>query len=198
MCFVVEGSGRHLGRGLDFPGPSRQAFGSLRSAGYAVMTQLKPGDLAPDFDLEADVGGRVRLSKLKGKVIVLFFYPKDDTPGCTLEALDFTSKAKDFAKAGAVIVGVSKDTVATHHKFKAKHGLAPALILASDPDGEMLDCYGVWIEKSLYGRKYMGIDRSTFLIGKDGRVNKVWRKVKVKGHADLVLTEVNSINDGKV
>lgn len=158
------------------------------------MTPLKPGDPAPDFDLEADVGGRVRLSKLKGKVIVLYFYPKDDTPGCTREAQDFTSKAKDFARAGAVIVGVSKDPVASHHKFKAKHGLSPELILASDPDGEVLNCYGVWIEKSLYGRKFMGIDRSTFLIGKDRRLVKIWRKVKVPGHADLVLTEVNSIN----
>lgn len=157
------------------------------------MTQLEPGDRAPDFDLEADVGGRVRLSKLKGKITVLYFYPKDDTPGCTKEALDFTSKAKDFARAGAVIIGVSKDPVASHHKFKAKHGLAPALILASDPEGEVLNCYGVWIEKTLYGRKFMGIDRSTFLIGKDGRLVKIWRKVKVPNHADLVLTEVNSI-----
>jgi peroxiredoxin Q/BCP len=161
------------------------------------MSELKPGDRAPDFDLEADSGGRVRLSKLKGKVIVLYFYPKDDTPGCTREALDFSANAKQFERAGAVIIGVSKDTITSHHKFKAKHGLSPALILATDPVGSMLDCYGVWIEKTLYGRKFMGIDRSTWLIGKDGRLVKIWRKVKVPGHVDLVLTEVNSIIDLK-
>jgi thioredoxin-dependent peroxiredoxin len=154
-----------------------------------AMDPLKPGDKAPDFDLAADTGERVRLSKLKGKTVVLYFYPKDDTAGCTLEALDFSSKAKDFARAGAVIVGVSKDSVASHHKFKAKHGLQ--LLLACDPDGAVVDRYGVWVEKSLYGRKFMGIERATYLIGKDGKIVKIWRKVKVRGHADLVLTEVN-------
>lgn len=157
------------------------------------MTALKEGDRAPAFDLPDDAGGRVRLSDLKGKVIVLYFYPKDDTAGCTQEALDFTAKASKFARAGAQIIGVSKDSPASHHKFKAKHGLD--LVLASDPDGLVLNAYGVWTEKTLYGRKFMGIERSTFLIGRNGKLVKIWRKVKVAGHADLVLTEVNSIGE---
>jgi peroxiredoxin Q/BCP len=154
------------------------------------MSDLKPGDRAPSFDLPADAGGRVSLSKLKGKTVVLYFYPKDDTAGCTQESLSFSSQAKAFAKAGAVVIGVSKDTVASHDKFKAKHRLD--VILASDAESDVAERYGVWKEKSMYGRKYMGIERSTFLIGTDGRILKVWRKVKVPGHVDLVLTEVNS------
>lgn len=153
------------------------------------MSELKPGDRAPAFDLPADSGGRVSLKSLKGKAVVLYFYPKDDTSGCTQEALNFSALAKSFAKAGAVVVGVSKDSVAAHDKFKAKHGLD--VILASDVDGDVVARYGVWVEKSLYGRKYMGIERSTYLISPEGRIVKVWRKVKVPGHAELVLTEVN-------
>ncbi|MGE3302812.1 MAG: peroxiredoxin [Hyphomonadaceae bacterium] len=153
------------------------------------MSELKPGDRAPAFDLPADSGGRVSLKSLKGKAVVLYFYPKDDTSGCTQEALNFSALAKSFAKAGAVVVGVSKDSVAAHDKFKAKHGLD--VILASDVDGDVVARYGVWVEKSLYGRKYMGIERSTYLISPEGRIVKVWRKVKVPGHAELVLTEVD-------
>lgn len=157
------------------------------------MTALKPGDRAPAFDLPDDSGGRVRLSTLKGKIIVLYFYPKDDTAGCTQEALDFTANASKFARAGALVIGVSKDSPASHHKFKAKHGLD--VVLAADPEGLVLNAYGVWVEKTLYGRKFMGIERSTFLIGQDGKLVKIWRKVRVPGHVDLVLTEVNSIGE---
>jgi thioredoxin-dependent peroxiredoxin len=158
-----------------------------------AMSDLQPGDKAPAFTLPTDGGDTIRLSKLKGTLVVLYFYPKDDTPGCTLEALNFSAQAKAFAKAGAVVVGVSRDSPEKHHRFKAKHGLN--LILASDESGETLESYGVWKEKSLYGRKFMGIERSTFLLGKDGRIVKIWRKVKVADHAEAVLTEVNNVKD---
>ncbi len=149
------------------------------------MPELKPGDVAPDFDLPTDGGGRVRLADLKGKPVVLYFYPKDDTSGCTSEAQQFSAVMGEFQAAGAIVVGVSKDSVASHDKFKAKYGLA--FPLASDESGETVERYGAWVEKSMYGRKYMGIDRSTFLIGPDGRLVQVWRKVKVPGHAKAVL-----------
>jgi peroxiredoxin Q/BCP len=141
------------------------------------------GDKAPDFEL-ATADGPVRLADFKGRSLVLYFYPKDDTSGCTREAQDFTAFAADFAAAGVAVVGVSKDTVEKHKKFAAKYDLGVAL--ASDPEGEVIARYGSWVEKSLYGRKYMGIDRSTFLI-RDGVVRRVWRKVKVPGHAQQVL-----------
>jgi len=151
---------------------------------------LNPGDPAPAFDLPTAGGGRVSLAGLKGKRVILYFYPKDDTPGCTTEALNFAEKAKQIAKANAVVVGVSRDSVASHDKFAAKYGLK--LQLASDEDGKVCEAYGVWKEKSLYGRKFMGIERSTFLLDEKGRIKHVWRKVKVAGHADAVLTEMNS------
>jgi len=154
------------------------------------MTDLSPGDKAPDFDLAADGGGRVKLSDYAGKWLVLYFYPKDDTPGCTTEAIGFSAALDDFAAAGAVVVGVSKDSVKRHDNFKAKHSLTIAL--GADPEGEMIERYGVWVEKSLYGRKYMGIDRATFLIGPDGTVRQVWRKVKVPGHVEAVLAALRS------
>ncbi len=146
---------------------------------------LKSGDPAPAFDLSSAGGGRVNLSHLKGKRVVLYFYPKDDTAGCTQEALNFTEKADMFAAKGAVVIGISKDSVSSHDKFTAKYGLK--VQLASDPEGAACEAYGVWVEKSMYGRTYMGIERATFLIGKTGRIEHVWRKVKVKGHADEVL-----------
>ena len=154
------------------------------------MTTLNVGDLAPDFDLAADGGGRVALSALKGKPVVLYFYPKDDTSGCTAEAQGFTEAAADFAAAGAVVVGVSRDSAASHDKFKAKYALD--LILGSDPEGAATEAYGVWVEKSMYGRKYMGIERATFLIGADGRLAAIWRKVKVPGHVAAVLAAVKA------
>ena len=151
---------------------------------------LSPGDAAPDFDLPTD-DGRVALKDLKGKVVVLYFYPKDDTTGCTAEAQGFTAAAKDFAKAGAVVVGVSKDSAASHGKFKAKYGLD--LVLGSAKEDDVVERYGAWVEKSMYGRRYMGIDRSTWLIGKDGVIARVWRKVKVPGHVAEVLAEAKAL-----
>ncbi len=150
-----------------------------------MTTELQPGDKAPDFDLPADGGGRARLQDLKGKTVVVYLYPKDDTSGCTSEAQQFTTLAEDFKKAGAVIIGVSKDSVASHDKFKAKYGLE--VTRASDESGELIESLGSWVEKNMYGRKYMGIDRSTFLIDGEGVVRQIWRKVKVPGHADQVL-----------
>ncbi|HEX8570627.1 MAG TPA: peroxiredoxin [Caulobacteraceae bacterium] len=151
---------------------------------------LNEGDPAPDFDLETDTG-RVRLSDLKGRIVVLYFYPKDDTPGCTKEAIGFSEKRAEFEALGATVVGVSKDSAKSHGKFREKYGLD--LVLGSSPDNEMLERYGVWIEKSMYGRTYMGIDRATFLIDAQGLVRRVWRKVKVPGHADAVLEAARSV-----
>src|SRR5580693_2012606 len=151
---------------------------------------LSPGDKAPDFDLPAD-DGRVSLAALKGKTVVLYFYPKDDTSGCTAEAQGFTAATKDFEKAGAVVVGVSKDSAASHGKFRAKYDLAVKLGSAKDDD--VVERYGAWVEKSMYGRKYMGIDRSTYLIDKGGVIRRVWRKVKVPGHVAQVLAEAKAL-----
>jgi peroxiredoxin Q/BCP len=151
---------------------------------------LQAGDKAPAFDLPTDTG-RVSLTSLKGKKIVLYFYPKDDTSGCTSEALQFSSEVEEFQKLGAVIVGVSKDSAASHAKFRLKHDLT--VELAADTTGEIVETYGAWVEKSMYGRKYMGIDRSTFLIDADGVVREVWRKVKVPGHIKAVLTAARAL-----
>lgn len=151
---------------------------------------LQAGDKAPAFDLPTDTG-RVSLAALKGKKIVLYFYPKDDTSGCTSEALQFSSEVEEFAKLGAVIVGVSKDSAASHAKFRLKHDLT--VELAADTTGEIVETYGAWVEKSMYGRKYMGIDRSTFLIDAEGVIHEVWRKVKVPGHIKAVLTATKAL-----
>ena len=153
---------------------------------------LKPGDPAPPFDLPTAGGGRVSLASLKGKRVVLYVYPKDDTPGCTQEALSFTEKAKAFAAAKTAVIGVSRDSVAKHDKFAAKHGLE--LTLAADEDGEVCNQYGVWVEKTLYGRTYMGVERATFLLDDKGRIAHVWRKVRVPGHVEEVLKMVKSQN----
>ncbi len=155
-----------------------------------MTADLKSGDQAPSFDLPTDGGGRVRLIDLKGQSVVLYFYPKDDTSGCTSEAQAFTALAPEFAKANAVVIGVSKDSVKSHEKFKAKYDLD--LMLASDESGAMLESYGVWVEKSMYGRKYMGIERATFLIDDSGVIRDVWRKVKVTGHTEAVLKAVTA------
>ncbi|MEA3534932.1 peroxiredoxin [Rhizobium sp. CC-YZS058] len=149
------------------------------------MTAIAEGTAAPDFTLPRDGGGTVSLSDYRGKTVVLYFYPKDDTSGCTVEAIDFTAKVEDFAEAGAVVIGMSPDPVKAHDKFIKKHGLG--IVLASDEDKSTLEAYGVWAEKSMYGRKYMGVERTTVLIGPDGTVRKVWEKVKVPGHVDEVL-----------
>jgi peroxiredoxin Q/BCP len=149
------------------------------------------GDPAPDFDLEIAPDNRIALKDFRGKKLALYFYPKDDTSGCTAEAIAFNALRADFAKAGTAILGVSPDSVKSHAKFKSKHGLA--FDLAADEGKAMLAAYGVWVEKSMYGRKYMGVERSTFLIGPDGRIARVWRKVKVPGHAEEVLAAARAL-----
>ncbi|WBQ11566.1 thioredoxin-dependent thiol peroxidase [Hyphomonadaceae bacterium ML37] len=155
------------------------------------MGDIKAGDKAPGFTAPADGGREVSLAQFAGKPIVLYFYPKDDTPGCTKQAIGFSELADDFAAAGAVVVGVSKDTAAKHDKFRDKHGLK--VILASDAEGDMCERYGVWVEKSMYGKTYLGIERATFLIGADGKVARVWRKVKVPGHVEEVLEAARAL-----
>jgi len=154
------------------------------------MAELDVGAQAPDFELEG-ANGPIRLADYAGKALVLYFYPKDDTTGCTKEAIDFSEQIEAFAAAGAEILGVSKDSVASHAKFATKHGLK--VTLGSDPEGRTIEAYGAWVEKNMYGRKYMGIERSTFLIAGDGRIAAVWRKVKVPGHVQAVLGAVQSL-----
>jgi len=146
---------------------------------------LDVGDPAPDFTLPAAGGGILSLKGLRSRKVVLYFYPKDDTSGCTAEACAFRDAAPRFEEAGAAIIGVSRDGVASHDRFKARHGLPFALL--SDTDGTVTEAYGVWVEKSMYGRRYMGIERATFLIDEAGVIRRVWRKVKVPGHARAVL-----------
>ena len=154
------------------------------------MAELDAGAKAPDFEM-AGAEGPVRLADFAGKALVLYFYPKDDTSGCTKEARDFSALSADFAAAGASVLGVSKDSVASHGKFTAKYGLS--VPLASDPEGAALEAYGAWVEKSMYGRKYMGIERSTFLVDGGGVIRRIWRKVKVPGHAAEVLAAVKAL-----
>jgi peroxiredoxin Q/BCP len=149
------------------------------------------GAPAPEFALPADGGRTVSLRELRGKPVVLYLYPKDDTSGCTKEAISFSEKATEFAAAGAVVLGLSKDPVASHDKFVAKHGLKVTLL--SDETGAIVEAYGAWVEKSMYGRRYMGIDRATFLIDRDGVLRRAWRKVKVPGHVDEVLAAAKAL-----
>ena len=149
------------------------------------------GAKAPDFNLQSDGGGKAKLADFKGRKLVLYFYPKDDTTGCTQEAKDFSGLAKDFDKAGATVVGVSPDSAAKHDKFKAKHDLAVKLL--ADESTAMLEAYGVWKEKSMYGKKYMGVERTTFLIDAKGVVREIWPKVKVAGHAEAVLAAAKAL-----
>ncbi len=152
---------------------------------------ITAGDTAPDFTLPRDGGGTVTLSAYRPGKVVVYFYPKDDTPGCTLEAQDFTARADQFAAAGTTVIGLSKDSVKAHDKFCKKHGLA--VVLASDEAGQTCEDYGVWVEKSMYGKTYMGIERTTLLIDGAGRVAQVWNKVSVKGHADEVLAAATAL-----
>lgn len=155
------------------------------------MEKLGIGDLAPDFNLPRDGGAEQSLSQLRGKPVVLYFYPKDDTSGCTLEAHDFTALKPEFDKIGVEIIGMSPDKAAKHDKFKQKHELN--ITLVSDEEKTMLMTYGVWVEKSMYGRKYMGVERTTFLIDKTGKIAEIWHKVKVPGHAQAVLQAASKI-----
>jgi peroxiredoxin Q/BCP len=159
------------------------------------MTEtLKIGDTAPDFTLPATgtASGEpsLSLSAFKGRKLVIFFYPKDNTPGCTTESLEFTAAAKDFDKANTAIVGVSADSLKKHDNFIAKHQLSMPLI--SDEDHVLLNAFGVWVEKSMYGKKFMGIERATYLISQEGKISQIWRKVKVKGHVEAVLAAAQS------
>jgi thioredoxin-dependent peroxiredoxin len=156
------------------------------------MMPLEQGQNAPDFTLPGAGGETIALSALKGRKVVLYFYPKDDTSGCTLEAQDFNRLLPDFAKADAKIVGLSPDPVKSHDTFCGKYGLA--FPLASDEDKGVLDAYGVWVEKSMYGRKYMGVERTTVLVDRDGRIAKIWPKVKVPGHAEAVLAAAQALS----
>ncbi|WP_417844152.1 thioredoxin-dependent thiol peroxidase [Thalassospira sp.] len=149
------------------------------------------GDTAPDFDLPTDGGGNVKLSDLRGKPVVIYFYPKDMTPGCTTESCDFRDQHPDFAAVNAQIIGISKDSVARHDKFKAKHDLN--FTLASDEENDTCEKYGVWKEKSMYGKKYMGIERTTVVIDAEGIIRNIWEKVKVKGHVNEVLAAVKAL-----
>lgn len=155
------------------------------------MTALTVGSKAPDFNLPRDGGGTLSLSDFAGKPLVLYFYPKDDTSGCTVEAIDFSSLKDQFAAHGAAIIGMSPDPVKSHEKFVKKHNLTIAL--AADEEKTALEAYGVWAEKSMYGKKYMGVERTTFLIDANGNIAKIWSKVKVPGHAEDVLTAVKAL-----
>lgn len=152
---------------------------------------LENGELAPDFTLPRDGGNTVTLSALRPSKVVVYFYPRDDTPGCTTEALEFTSLIAEFDAADTKVIGISKDTVAKHDKFVSKHALG--VILASDHESDVCENYGVWVEKSMYGKTSMGIERATFLVDSEGRLAKVWRKVKAKGHAAEVLEAARAL-----
>ena len=156
----------------------------------AMTIELKEGDKAPAFDLPTDTG-RVSLAGLTGRKVVLYFYPKDDTSGCTAESIAFSQAKAAFEAAGATIVGVSKDTAVKHGKFRVKHGLTVELGSAAEDD--TVERYGAWVEKTLYGRQYMGIDRSTWLIDGEGVIRKIWRKVKVPGHVEKVLEAARAL-----
>lgn len=156
-----------------------------------IPEPIAAGDNAPAFSLPADDGTTLSLSSCKGKKLVLYFYPKDDTPGCTLESRDFAQRMEAFSQKNTVILGVSRDSIKSHTKFKEKYCL-PFLLL-SDTDGDMCEAYGVWVEKSMYGKKYMGIERTTFLIDPSGKIARVWNKVKVDGHAEEVLQAAGSL-----
>jgi peroxiredoxin Q/BCP len=152
---------------------------------------LKLGEMAPDFDLMTDGGGRLRLADLRGRKVVVYFYPKDDTSGCTQEAIDFNRLRADFEASDTAVVGLSADSVKSHDRFKQKHGLD--LRLASDPEKTALTAYGVWVEKSMYGRKYMGVERTTVLVDRQGKVSAIWPKVRVPGHAQAVLEAAKAL-----
>ncbi|MEM9635216.1 MAG: thioredoxin-dependent thiol peroxidase [Pseudomonadota bacterium] len=155
------------------------------------MGELAIGDKAPEFDLESDGGKRISLGELQGKPVVVYFYPKDNTPGCTKEAIAFSELIGEFEKLGVTIVGLSPDTAKKHDNFIAKHNLA--VRLGADTEKQTAEAYGVWVEKSMYGKKYMGVERSTFLVDANGKIAQIWHKVKVPGHAEAVLEAAKAL-----
>jgi peroxiredoxin Q/BCP len=156
-----------------------------------TASDLKVGDRAPQFELPRDGGGSLRLSDFAGKSVVLYFYPQDDTTSCTSEAISFSKLKPEFEKAGAVVIGLSPDSTKKHDKFKAKHALTIDLI--ADEDRKVIEAYNLWVEKQMYGRSYMGVERATFLIAPDGRIAAIWRKVRVRDHAEAVLEAVRAL-----
>jgi peroxiredoxin Q/BCP len=155
------------------------------------MSEVQSGSKAPNFTLPDNQGQDLSLESLAGQNVVLYFYPKDDSPGCTKEAIGFSEHIEAFAAANTVVIGISKDTVAKHGKFRDKHGLKVRLV--SDAENQVTESYGAWVEKKMYGKTYMGIERCTFLVGADGEVKQVWRKVKVPGHVEAVLDAVQAL-----
>ncbi|MEP2841534.1 thioredoxin-dependent thiol peroxidase [Roseibium sp.] len=155
------------------------------------MSELTLGDIAPDFELEGDGGNKISLSSHKGNPVAVYFYPKDNTPGCTKEAIAFSENIDAFKSLGATVIGISPDSAKKHDNFVAKHNLS--VRLAADTDTKTCEAYGVWVEKSMYGKKYMGVERATFLVAADGTIAKIWRKVKVPGHAEAVLEAVRAL-----
>lgn len=156
-----------------------------------MSESISEGNPAPDFTLDTADGSKVSLSALKGKPVVVYFYPKDDTSGCTREAIDFSCLRPAFDEAGIAVIGISPDDAASHAKFAGKHDLN--VVLGADPERQAIEAYGVWAEKSMYGRSYMGVDRSTFLVDRDGKLARIWRKVKVPGHAEEVLEAAKAL-----
>jgi thioredoxin-dependent peroxiredoxin len=177
--------------GRVFRSSTHGEFDLMAHQGVKNMAQLGEGDVAPKFELPSDEGRKTGLAEFKGKKLVLYFYPKADTTGCTREANDFNALLPEFAAAGTAVLGVSPDPVKALAKFKSKYGLAFPLV--GDEAHAMLQAYGVWAEKSMYGRNFMGVERTTFLIGKDGRIAKAWRKVRVDGHAEEVLAAAKAL-----
>lgn len=165
----------------------------LRTIFMSNQLELKEGNFAPDFVMDTDGNGKIILSDFRGKKnVVIYFYPKDDTPGCTIEAEGFRDKINEFNRLNTVIIGISKDTVASHDEFKSKCNLP--FILASDANSTVCEAYGCWVEKNMYGKKYMGIRRYTLILDKNGKIKKLWSKVKVDNHAEEVLSEVRNMN----
>ncbi len=156
-----------------------------------MAKELESGSKAPAFTLPTDEDGKIALKDMAGKKLVLFFYPKDDTPGCTKEAIGFSEVLEEFERVNTKVVGISKDTISKHAKFREKHDLS--VTLASDEEGKIIEKYGAWVEKNMYGRKYMGIERSTFLIDETGKIQEIWRKVRVPGHVDKVLAAAKAL-----
>lgn len=155
------------------------------------MAELNVGDLAPDFELPRDGGGTIRLSDLRGRLVVLYFYPQDNTTSCTAEAIAFSHLMPEFEAAGAAVIGLSPDSAGKHDEFKARHGLS--VVLVADEERRVIEAYQLWVEKQMFGRRYMGVERATFLIDRNGRIARIWRKVRVKGHAEAVLEAVRSL-----